>query len=224
MSPREPHFWLSTVAGGEIDILEPEPPMFDLTEMAEAIAKLCRFGGRIRGFWSVAEHSVLMARHATPEAAPYCLMHDVKETVVADVPTPTKRANLWALAGLDLPAADEREWRMRQALHGLLKERQAAFEDRIDASIHRAAGLAWPLPAAIAKEVKCLDLRALATERKFLMAPSTRKWAPEVEAARPFYRVAIRQPLPWELAAAEWLREAQACLPAFAHRRAAAFA
>lgn len=213
--------WLATVSGGEIDLLDPTPAQFDVTEIAEALANICRFSGRVRRPWSVAQHSVLMHDHASVAAKPYCLMHDAKETAIGDTPTPTKRALLVALAGLDMPSTDAREERMRRALHGLLVERQRAFEARIDAAVHRAAGLAWPPPPSVVAEVHDLDLRALATERRRFMARSTRKWSAAVEKARPFYRATL-DPLPPPLAAAEWLRATRGCLPVFAALRAEA--
>lgn len=218
---KENDYWLATVSGGEIDLLEPKPSQFDMGEIAEALANICRFSGRVRRLWSVAQHSVLMHDHASPAAKPYCLMHDAKEAAIGDRPTPAKRAELLVLAGLDMPSTDAREERMRQALHGLLVERHRAFEDRIDAAIHRAAGLAWPPPAPVAAEVHALDLRALATERRQFMARSTRKWSAAVEKARPFYRARL-EPLPTALTAAEWLHAARSCLPVFATLRAEA--
>ena len=212
-------FWLATLSGGEIDLLDPSPAQFDMGEIAEALSKICRFSGRISAIWSVAQHSVLMADHATPAARPYCLLHDAKESGIGDTPTPAKRAQLVALAGLDMPTADPREERMRRALHGLLVERQRAFEDRIDAAIHRAAGLSWPPPRDVAAEVHALDLRALVTERRRFMAPTRRKWGAAVEKARPFYRARL-DPLAPPLAAAEWLAAARDCLPVFAALRA----
>lgn len=217
----ENDYWLATVSGGEIDLLEPTPAQFDMGEIAEALANICRFSGRVSRMWSVAQHSVLMADHASPEARAYCLMHDAKETAIGDTPTPTKRAQLLVLAGLDMPSIDAREERMRRALHGLLVERQRAFEDRIDAALHRAAGLAWPPPPSVVDEVHDLDLRALATERRWFMARSIRKWSAAVEKARPFYRATLA-PLPPPLAAAEWLAAARGCLPIFATLRAEA--
>ena len=43
----ENDYWLATVSGGEIDLLEPTPAQFDMGEIAEALANICRFSGRV---------------------------------------------------------------------------------------------------------------------------------------------------------------------------------
>lgn len=215
----EPLFWLATRAGGIVDLLEPTPAMIDFDEIAESLAKICRFGGHTALHWSVAQHSVLCAREASPRAAPYALLHDAHEAVLGDLTTPFKNALFWILAGL--PARVDGEARpdrlTAETLHGEMRHRFAAFEARHLAVIHAAAGLPWPAPAAIAEEVRRLDLRALVTERRDLMIPGPISWGREVEAARPFRR-AVKPLLPLQ-AATEWITEARRLLPCFSRFR-----
>lgn len=211
----EPLFWLGTRSGGAIDMLEPTPAMVDFDEIAESLGNLARFGGRTGLHWSVAQHSLLCAGEASPAAAPYALLHDAHEPTIGELTTPFKNALFWALAGLPADAGGEALPDRDAAieLHRTLRLRFAAFEDRHLTAIHRAAGLAWPPPPPIAEEVRVLDLRALVTERRDLMARPTRSWGPEVEAARPFRRV-LKPLLPMQAAAA-WLAEARRLLPCF---------
>jgi hypothetical protein len=221
-SRTEPLFWLAMRAGGIVDLLEPTPAMVDFDEIAESLAKICRFGGHTALHWSVAQHSVLCAREASPRAAPYALLHDAHETVLGDLTTPFKNALFWLLAGL--PASIDGEARpdrlTAETLHREMRHRFAALEDRHLAAIHAAAGLPWPAPPAIAEEVRRLDLRALVTERRDLMIPGPFSWSRDVEAARPFRRV-VKPLLPLQ-AATEWITEARRLLPCFdrANRRA----
>lgn len=217
-APRDRHR-LATRAGGSIDLIRPAPAEVDLAEIADALGNICRFNGRVDSFYSVAQHSVMMARHASPAAAPYALMHDAAETVTSDIPTPTRATIALVLAGLD-EAGDETTLAARRVLHRHIERRMAAWIDRHDAALHQAAGLEWPPPPGIAAEVAELDRRALVTERRDLMRRGRLDWGEAVETATPF-REAIRPLLPIAASVA-WMAMARECLPACSpsHRRA----
>ena len=214
-----PLFWLNTRSGRVFDLLEPTPAMVNFAEIADGLAKICRFGGHTHLHYSVAQHSVLCAREASRAAAPYALLHDVHEFVLGDLTTPFKDALFWVLAGL--PAApDGRPEPDREAaitLHGAICRRFAAFEDRHLAAVHAAAGLTWPPPAAIAEEVRRLDRRALVTERRDLMFRAPLPWGREIEAAKPF-RSIVKPLLPMQAADA-WTIQARRLLPCLDRRK-----
>lgn len=68
-------------------------PVFKPTEMAAALSKICRFAGHSLRFYSVAEHSILVARimHTLDLGDPFeGLMHDGTESVLADIAAPLK--------------------------------------------------------------------------------------------------------------------------------------
>lgn len=62
-----------------------------IEDIAHALAMQCRYGGHCERFYSVAEHSVLMARSVSHENAMWALLHDAAEAYLADVPRPLKR-------------------------------------------------------------------------------------------------------------------------------------
>jgi hypothetical protein len=213
-----PLFWLNTRFGGAVDLLEPTPAMIDFDEIAESLGQQARFGGHTTLHWSVAEHSLLCAREASREAAPYALLHDAHEALIGDLMTPVKHALFWSLAGLpNAPTGrSEPDRDTAVTLHRTILDRFAAFEERHLAAIHAAAGLPWPPPPTIAEEVRALDLRALVTERRDLVIRSPLPWGREVEAARPFRRV-VRPSRPLQ-AAADWIGEARRLLPCLTRR------
>ena len=111
--------WMQLYSGAAFYPMDPRPEDVDPEDIAHALSLLCRYGGHVDRFYSVAEHCVLMSRAVAPEHAFAALLHDATEAYVVDVPRPVKRylpdykaieASVWnaiclrfRLAG-DLPA------------------------------------------------------------------------------------------------------------------------
>jgi len=71
----------------------PSKPEFDITDIASALSKQCRFGGHTTRFYSVAEHSVLVRNIMVyfDLGNPFeGLMHDAHEAYVSDMVSPWK--------------------------------------------------------------------------------------------------------------------------------------
>lgn len=83
--------WMQTATGGMFWPLDPRPDEIDVLDIAHALANMCRYGGHCLRFYSVAEHSVLMARAVSVENRLWALMHDASEAYIVDVPRPLKR-------------------------------------------------------------------------------------------------------------------------------------
>ncbi len=83
--------WIQTAMGRKFWPMDPRPDEVHLDDIAHALALTCRFGGHCLRFYSVAEHSVLLARLCSPEAALWGLLHDASEAYLVDVPRPVKR-------------------------------------------------------------------------------------------------------------------------------------
>jgi hypothetical protein len=99
--------WMQTASGRQFWPLDPQPGEVAIDDIAHALSLLCRFGGHCRRFYSVAEHSVLLARAAEPEHKRWALMHDSPEAYVMDLIRPLKR---------DIPGYKEHEARVLQAI------------------------------------------------------------------------------------------------------------
>jgi len=92
-SPDERHGdWIQTFGGRAFWPLDPRPEDVAIGDIAHALAHLCRYGGHTRRFYSVAEHSVLMARAVSPKHRLWALLHDASEAYLVDLPRPIKRA------------------------------------------------------------------------------------------------------------------------------------
>lgn len=83
--------WMQTYTGRRFYPLDPRPEEIHPEDIAHALSLLCRYGGHVDRFYSVAEHCVLMSRAVAPEHALAALLHDATEAYVCDIPRPLKR-------------------------------------------------------------------------------------------------------------------------------------
>lgn len=83
--------WMQTRSGGRFYPLDPRAADVKPSDIAHALSLLCRYGGHVERFYSVAEHCVLMSEAVAPEHALAALLHDATEAYVVDVPRPLKR-------------------------------------------------------------------------------------------------------------------------------------
>ena len=81
--------WIET-ATGRFWPGDPRPADINVIDIAHALSHLCRFGGRTRTFYSVAQHSVLCAGMAPAHLRREALLHDAAEAYIVDVPSPVK--------------------------------------------------------------------------------------------------------------------------------------
>lgn len=165
-----------TQSGRGLDLLSPDPGQITIRDIASHLAKICRFSGACRTFYSVAQHSVLVAtllRDRGPLTALYGLLHDAHEAYLGDITRPAREA-LGALGEGAMPF----QW----------------LEERLDAAVHAAIGIAWPLDPSTRRTIGEADMRALATEKRDLM-PDEPDW-PGLPAP---WRAVIK-PMSWERA------------------------
>ena len=86
--------FMETFTGRKFWPMDPTPDEVHIEDIAHALSMQCRYAGHCLRFYSVAEHSVLMAwwlyRHAGPATALQGLLHDASEAYLVDVPRPVK--------------------------------------------------------------------------------------------------------------------------------------
>jgi len=87
--------WMQSYTGKQFDPLNPDPALIDIDDIAHALSNICRFGGHSSRFYSVAEHSVLVAEelwnlHHDADLALAGLLHDAAEAYLGDIPRPLK--------------------------------------------------------------------------------------------------------------------------------------
>lgn len=86
--------WMQTWSARKFWPLDPRAEEVFIEDIAHSLSMQCRYAGHCRRFYSVAEHSVLMARWLLPihgpEIALWGLLHDASEAYLVDVPRPVK--------------------------------------------------------------------------------------------------------------------------------------
>lgn len=82
--------WMRTRSGGKFYPADPRPEDIEILDIAAGLARECRYGGQLRGFYSVAEHSVLVADVLPDELKLQGLLHDAPEAWLRDMVRPAK--------------------------------------------------------------------------------------------------------------------------------------
>lgn len=141
--------WMQTFSGTKFKPLSPVVDDIHIGDIAHSLSLQCRYAGHCLQFYSVAEHSVLIARHLagsySPAVALWGLLHDAPEAYLVDVPRPIKPF---------LPG-------------------YAQMEGRLMSAIAKRYALTYGMPSA----VKEADSRILNDERIQNMSEPPAPWA-----------------------------------------------
>lgn len=105
--------WMQTHSGVQFWPLDPRPDEVRLEDIAWSLSNQCRYAGHCAFFYSVAQHSVMVAEMVPPELAKVALLHDAAEAYLVDLPRPVKRMMP------DYRAAEDVVWRAIAARFGL---------------------------------------------------------------------------------------------------------
>lgn len=82
--------WIQTYTGKQFYALDPQPDDICIEDIAHALSNMCRYAGHCKKFYSVAEHSILVAESVAPEYQLAALLHDASEAYLVDIPRPFK--------------------------------------------------------------------------------------------------------------------------------------
>lgn len=151
--------WIETYTGRRFSFDPIDAESIAIDDIAHALSNLCRYCGHTQRFYSVAEHSILMARYMQSH-----LMNadgDIRETLVG-------RDCLTALLHDASEAYVGDMTRPLKALFPGFRE----IEERIHEVVATKFGTYYPHP----QWVKDLDMRILKDERAQAMYPSDNEW------------------------------------------------
>ena len=177
---------MKLLSGRYFDLANPRPHQFTLQDIAGALARLCRYGGHCREFYSVAEHSYHCATQAQVDGLPLgavraCLLHDAAEAFCGDVIRPLKAmlrkdgAGSYGAIYRGVERCIEEKY-----LNGLVRFKEAAIAE--------------------------IDAAVLFAERRAMMKPDDVKWGGEdqVRKIEPAFRM-------WDWRDAEYAFMRMAC-------------
>lgn len=125
--------WMQTASGRQFWPLDPRSDEIYIEDIAAALSKMCRYGGHVHTFYSVAEHCVLMANAAPDGFHLAALLHDASEAYLNDMIRPIK------------PHLSEYK----------------AIEATLERAVARRFTLQWPTPPAVKHmdSAICMDER-----------------------------------------------------------------
>lgn len=154
--------WIRTVSGRYVNLIDPKPEQIVIGDIAHALGRICRFGGHVATFCSVAEHSLNVANMVLRQCGEgrvvlAALLHDATEAYLGDMVRPLKQA---------MP-----EYR--------------AIESRMAGAINLALGL-QPVSAEATMLIKAADEWALVTEMATIRDDRARVTMTPAEATQAF--------------------------------------
>lgn len=96
-------------------------PILSIEAIAHALSNVCRYGGHTKFHYSVAQHSVVVAKLVENSCPLEGLLHDASEAYIGDIPAPMK--------------------------HRIPEIKR--FEDGIQQQIFKHYNLQWPIPEEV---------------------------------------------------------------------------
>ena len=82
--------WIQTYSGKKFYPLNPNVSDIVIEDIIHSLSMKCRFGGHCKCFYSVAQHSIIMADNVPKEHQLVALLHDATEAYLPDVCRPIK--------------------------------------------------------------------------------------------------------------------------------------
>lgn len=81
---------IQTHSGTMVDLVNPDPDTINIYDIAHALSYICRFTGHLNEFYSVAQHSVMVADLLPENLKLTGLLHDAAEAYTGDMSSPLK--------------------------------------------------------------------------------------------------------------------------------------
>lgn len=148
--------WIQTFTGKKVYPLGLTHNQVCMEDVAQGLSMTVRFRGQIKEFYSVAQHSVMVAAKVPDRLAMAALLHDAGEVYLFDACRPIKPyIRFWFSDGSET-----------------MEEREAV----VLRTVFEALGVAWPSQVDWAF-IKNADNRALMTEKRDLLGPEPAAWA-----------------------------------------------
>jgi len=120
--------WIETFTGIKFDVLDPQPDMVCIEDIAHAGSQMNRFTGHCRFPYPVTQHERIGSYIVEPEFALDFLLHDAAESYIGDMNRPLKH---FSLAGDEYRKVEARIWKVIAHVFGIAEQEPAEVK-RID--------------------------------------------------------------------------------------------
>jgi uncharacterized protein len=141
--------YIQTFTGRKVFPLNLDPADIAIEDIAHALSMQCRFGGHVREFYSVAEHSIRCAHLVPQDQALHALLHDASEAYLMDMTRPVK-----------------------------YQPEMSAYRD-VEKRCERALAIRFGIPEEKTPEIERADKALLVAETRDLMPEITKDYRPE---------------------------------------------
>jgi len=84
-------YCIKTFSGRYVNVFSPDPDDIVIEDIAHGLSMMCRFGGQMPDFYSVAQHSCMVADLCWGMDKLAGLLHDASEAYMLDIPSPIKK-------------------------------------------------------------------------------------------------------------------------------------
>jgi len=151
------------------DLDNPDPSLIEIEDIAHALSLQCRFTGHCNEFYSVAQHSIIVASILPDEYKFFGLMHDAHEAYVHDVASPMKTILP------DYNRIEDKMWRAVATKYSLPLELPSAVKEA-DRSVCLAeknallGDLDWGLKGVEPADVEIVPWAPALAEQMFLLS------------------------------------------------------
>lgn len=156
-----------THSGRMVDLLNVTPEDIKLSDISWALAHINRFYGHASRSYSVAEHSINVARLLPEPIKIYGLLHDAHEAYIGDLSTPMKQA-LARQIEAEIVYRQFETYKMDASDEAVFEEALSDIERPIIAAIHQKLGVPWPVSPHVTAAVKWADVTMVQHELRQL--------------------------------------------------------
>jgi 5'-nucleotidase len=166
--------WIETYSGLKFDVLDPQPDMICIEDIAHAGSQMNRFTGHCRFPYPVTQHERIGSYIIEPEFALDFLVHDSVESYIGDMNRPLKH---FSIAGDEYRKVEAKIWKVVSHVFGVAEIEPTRVKEVDNQMLHAekqqlmpctySLGDAWA-HGVIAADIKIVETSFYENKRLYL--------------------------------------------------------